>query len=337
MQVQFMTGHNSLTLLLFVLLVTSCARADEPLPMDKPMPETLTNLNLRLKTLGGRQFWGDVHYFRGWRIQHNVFTGHYRLLDANDVRQAWGTEDQCLASLEKTKQDRGLKPMTGRVVIAVHGIIRSSKSFDAMRKRLYDDGVTFIGFDYPSTRVPITDSAKYLDRMLKSLDGVEQIDFVVHSMGGLVVRSYLQQAGETPEGYDKRISRMVMLGVPNLGARMASILEHNSLFNAIFGPAGDQLVEDPKGFITQLPTPPFEFAIVSGARGTEEGWNPVIPGDDDGTVSVDSTMLPGAKDSITFPVLHTFLMSHPEVMSATLRFLDTGSLRKEGDPQPIEK
>src|SRR5690606_11140698 len=31
-----------------------------------------TNLNLRLPTLGGRQFWGDVRYICGWRIQHHV-------------------------------------------------------------------------------------------------------------------------------------------------------------------------------------------------------------------------------------------------------------------------
>ena len=34
-----------------------------------------------MKTLGGRQLWGDVAVFHDWRIQKNILTGHYRLLD----------------------------------------------------------------------------------------------------------------------------------------------------------------------------------------------------------------------------------------------------------------
>ena len=53
------------------------------------MPDSLWNLATR--TLGGLQFWGDVCAFHGWRIQHNVFTNHFRLLDPSDVRWAWGS------------------------------------------------------------------------------------------------------------------------------------------------------------------------------------------------------------------------------------------------------
>ena len=32
--------------------------------------------NIPVPTLGGRQFWGDVLFYQGWRIQENVFTKH---------------------------------------------------------------------------------------------------------------------------------------------------------------------------------------------------------------------------------------------------------------------
>ena len=35
--------------------------------------------------------WTDELLFDQWRIQRNVYTGNYRLLDESDVRQAWGT------------------------------------------------------------------------------------------------------------------------------------------------------------------------------------------------------------------------------------------------------
>ena len=285
--------------------------------------------NLKLPTLGGRQFWGDVHHFRGWRIQHNVLTDTYRLLDPDDYRHAWGTERACRNELEQVKAEQGLEPMQGPVVVVVHGIIRSSKSFSRMKSRLEEDGYTVIGFDYPSTRVSIQESAEYLHRMLASLEGVTEINVVGHSMGGLLVRTYLK------EHQDPRLRRMVMLGVPNHGSNMANIMLENPLFRFFFGPAGQQLVHDPEGYIESLPTPEFEFAIIAGARGTEDGWNPLLAGDDDGTVEVANTHLPGAADFMTVCGMHSFLMDRDDVIEATSLFLNTGALRADGERQPI--
>ncbi len=289
-----------------------------------------THWNLALKTLGGLQFWGDVFALHGWRIQHNVLTGHYRLLDPDDVRHAWGTKEHCLAAIKGIREERKILPMTGKVAVLIHGITRSSKCFRAMEPALHAAGFTTLGFDYPSTQVTIPECAKYLRQFLESLDGVEEIHFVVHSMGGLVVRAALA------EHQDPRIRRMVMLGVPNLGARMANLVKNFFAFKMIFGPAGQQLVEEAAGLIPGLPTPNFEFAVVAGARGTPDGFNPLIPGDDDGTVSVAATRLPGAADFLTVPVLHSFLMSNTDVIAACRRFLETGALRENGVREPIE-
>lgn len=283
-----------------------------------------------MKTLGGMQFWGDCAHFHGWRIQHNVFFKQYRLLDPKNHRHASGTLEACQKKLEDIKQEKNLPKMSGHAVILIHGIVRSSKSFNTMAQSLKDDGYTVIGFDYPSTQVEIAQSAEYLHQLIESLEGVEKISFVVHSMGGLLVRCYLK------EHRDERIERMVMLGVPNHGANMADILRNNLLFKVIFGPAGKQLGIN-GGFIDSLPTPEFEFGIIAGARGQEKGYNPLIPGDDDGTVSVDSTRLPGACDFTTVPALHSFMMNHADTITYTRHFLKTGQFKKDGEKQPIVK
>jgi pimeloyl-ACP methyl ester carboxylesterase len=302
---------------------------NDPMPLGDVSDDEEARFNLRLPTLGGRQFWGDVLYLHGWRIQHNVLTDTYRLLDPSDYRHAWGSERACLNELNRVKADQNLGPMEGPVVVVVHGIIRSSKSFNRMRTELEADGYTVVGFDYPSTQVTIQESAEYLHRMLESLEGVTEIHFVAHSMGGLLVRTYLK------EHADPRIGRMVMLGVPNHGANMANMLKTNPLFRLFFGPAGQQLVEDPEGYIAALPTPEFEFAIIAGARGTEDGWNPLIKGDDDGTVELANTRLPGAADFMTVNGLHSFLMDREDVIEATRNFLRAGALRADGERQPI--
>lgn len=309
---------------------------DDPITEIRNMiPPNLPKLQVDFKTLGGRQFWGDVHYYRGYRIQQNVITGHYRLLTPDDVRKEWGTLDECRIALAKIADDLQLPPMQGRAVIFIHGIVRSSKSFSKMARNVSaDDEVTIVQFDYPSTRVTMEESAKYLAKTIDSLEGIEQIDLVCHSMGGLLVRSYLQSAGEK---VDPRLRRLVMLGTPNQGAEMASLLKNNLAFKWIFGPAGQELIDDPQGVIALLPVPLFEFGIIAGARGTEGGWNPLIPGDDDGTVALRSAQLPGAKDFMTVGCLHSFLPDDQRVIDSTCRFLNTGAFRESGICVPVTR
>ncbi|MCA9067453.1 MAG: alpha/beta fold hydrolase [Planctomycetaceae bacterium] len=303
---------------------TSPAVAQQP----NRLPTLELNQDVAMKTLGGMQFWGDVAYCHGWRIQHNTFFKQHRLLDPDNCRHCSGTLEDCQKALDEIKKEKNLPKMSGHAVVLIHGIIRSSKSFTKMAETLKKDGYTVIGFDYPSTQVEITQSAEYLHQLLESLEGVEKISFVVHSMGGLVVRSFLK------EHQDDRIQRMVMLGVPNQGANIADMLKNNVFFKLIYGPAGKQLGID-EGFIANLPTPKFEFGVIAGARGDEKGYNPLVPGDDDGTVSVESARLPGAADYAAIQCLHSFIMNHAETIAYTSHFLKTGQFRKAGEKQPI--
>ena len=287
------------------------------------------NVNLPTPTFGGTQFWGDVRFFSGWRIQQNVFTGHHRVLDPSGIRRAWGAREACEDHLDGLIRDRKISPMSGTAVILLHGAIRSSKSLAKMGVALAEDGYTIVPFAYPSTKAEIETSADYLQQVVERLEGIEKIHFVTHSMGGLVVRSWSGRYG------DKRCGRLVMMGVPNLGARMADHLKTNLLFKLLYGQAGQQLSSESKGFIAQLPTPKFEFGVIAGKAGTARGFNPLVPGDDDGTVSVESTRLPGATDFVSIRGGHSFLMFKPEVIEWTRRYLKHGHFREDGTRKPI--
>jgi pimeloyl-ACP methyl ester carboxylesterase len=317
-------------LLLFVGLTAERAVAQEPsVGLLSPITslDVEEGLSVLNHTFGGRQFWGDVQFFHDWHIQQNVFTGHFRLLDGQDQRQASGTLEECRAKLDEIRKTKRLPPMKGRAVILLHGIFRSSHSLKWFGSQLADDNLTSIAMDYPSTQVTIPEAAEYLHQVITNLEGIDEIFLVTHSMGGLVTRAYLA------EHADPRIKRLVMIATPNQGAELADLLKRNLLFRGLFGPAGPQLAK--QGLIPNLPAPPFEFAIIAGARGTPTGWNRLIPGDDDGTVTVESTKLTGAADFATVPTIHTFLIGEPAVVDMTRRFLLEGKLRSEGSPQPI--
>lgn len=280
-------------------------------------------------TLGGLQFWGDLSFRSGWKIQQNVFTGHCRLLDPGNGRFASGTRAECERMLQAVVRQRQLPPDAGRVVILLHGIGRTSHCFSEMGAALREAGYVVVPFEYPSTRVPLEQSAEYLRSVIGSLDSASSIDFVVHSMGGLVVRMLLTMCA------DDRWHALVMLGTPNRGAEMADMLHRNTLFGLIYGPAGQQLVSGDAAVIQQLPIPRFPFGIIAGGRSDEQGFNPLLPGDDDGTVTVASTRLSGAADFLLVPRLHSFLMGDRQVIEATLRFLREGRFRQDRPPEPV--
>lgn len=288
------------------------------------------NTNLRTKTLGGRQFWADVSFFRGWRTQRNIFTGHHRLLDAGDVRHAWGTLPQCRQKLDEIRREANLAPMSGEAVVLVHGVIRSSKSMQKLQRRLAEAGYTVVPFDYPSTRIDVPGAAGHLRQVLESLEGIERVHVVAFSLGGLVARCCL---GEYEE---PRLGRLVLVGVPNRGAELADLLRNLWAFKFVYGPAGQQLISTTEGFAAGLAVPKCEFAVIAGGRGEPRGYNPFIPGDDDGTVSVASTRLPGAADFALVPALHTPLIGNSQTLEYALRFLKEGRLREQGDREPIE-
>lgn len=325
-------GKGLSSVVIAAVLAGGSAGAGEASDFFSKLTESVRGDAMEVPTLGGRLFWGDVLHFRGWRIQENVLTKHFRLLDPEDKRHCSGTLEECVAKLDEIKTERGLEPLSGRAVIFVHGMGRSSKSWPSLSKRVEEAGHLVVGFDYPSTRCSITESAEYLAKVIDSLEGVEEIDLVVHSMGGLVARAYLMKHE------DARLRRMVMLGVPNLGAEMADRVVAIPLYQWICGPGGCELVTDPDGLIASLPTPEFEFAIVAGGRGTLDGYNPLIPGDDDGTVTVASTRLPGAVDFLMVEgAMHSFLMFNDQVIDATVRFLETGRLREGEEARPIPR
>lgn len=64
----------------------------------KDMP-SLPNINF--PTMGGSVFWNNLAEVNGWRVQRNNITGHCRILDADDVRRAWGGEDAIIDLFNK--------------------------------------------------------------------------------------------------------------------------------------------------------------------------------------------------------------------------------------------
>ena len=282
--------------------------------------------NLAIPTPGGLQFWADVFWFAGWRIQENAYTGHCRLLDANNVRRAWGSREACRATFERLRRAEKLVIENEHLVILLHGLGRTRESLSRMKWELRNADYMTASITYPSTRRSLHEHADQLTDVLNRLEGISTVSFVTHSLGGMVVRLALAQQAEWNARLD--VGRLVMLAPPSHGSALAEEIEDFMPAQLVLGPSAAGLAAEE---VRAIPPPTCSFGIIAAGGPGDDGWNPLIPGNDDGIVSVEETRLEGAEDFYLVRGLHTFFMNDLDVVHATVRFLKTGRFLEESD------
>lgn len=324
------TTALALCLLAILLAPETAVSADPAAPLSR----------LAGKTAGGLQLWGDVALFHQWRIQRHTLTGHYRLLDGSDTRHAWGTLQTCQKALAEVRRRDVLPDMRGEAVLLLHGLGGTRRQMQPLRDFLAETGgYQVFAVGYPSTRDSIDQHAEQLALVMQSLEGIDRVHFVAHSLGNLVIRRWMtsNRSSDSGAAVDSRIGRVVMLGPPNHKPRLSAYLEPIDPNNAIAGLSGRALNRDWDKLEQQLATPSGDFGIIAGGKSDSAGWNPLIPGDDDFTVGVEETKLAGASDFRVVPVKHRSMPADRRVQQLALAFLRNGRFGKEDECQALNE
>jgi pimeloyl-ACP methyl ester carboxylesterase len=104
-------------------------------------------------------------------------------------------------------------------VLLVHGYICNHRVWDKMARALHQAGHPVLAITLEPLFTSIDDYAPQIQqavRQLQQATGAAQVALVGHSMGGLVIRSWLQHHGSAD------VARIITLGTPHQGTQMAS-------------------------------------------------------------------------------------------------------------------
>lgn len=209
-------------------------------------------------------------------------------------------------------------------VVLIHGLFRTDKSMANLDHYLQNHGYNVINIDYQSTRYPIETLVKQINKHLVSnkVNTAKKVHFVTHSLGGIVTRLLLKEYPMT------NLGRVVMLSPPNRGSELIDTFKEVNYLKEIAGPAAISLGTMADSLPNRLGPVDYELGIITGNWSFNPIYSAIIPGDDDGKVSVERAKIKGMKDFLVLPYSHTFIMNKPRVQKEVLNFLLHGAFSK---------
>jgi pimeloyl-ACP methyl ester carboxylesterase len=206
------------------------------------------------------------------------------------------------------------------LAILVHGLWHTGLELFLLRRRLEAGGsLRALFFSYPTIVGSMSNHVRRLIDCARA-HKAEQLHFVGHSLGGLVVLRALEATADLPPG------RAVLLGSPLQGSRTAQSLARIPFGRTLLGGA---LTAECVDWSPREWSGRREVGVIAGSMGFGAG-RLLANLDDahDGTVMVEETRLPGAKDHLVVATSHTGMLLSAEVAAQTRYFLENGAFQR---------
>ena len=208
-------------------------------------------------------------------------------------------------------------------VILLHGLGRTPLSMLPLKFALDIAGYRTVNQGYLSLADAVEElSGTQIPEALGKCESPPDapVHFVAHSLGGILVRHYLQDH-DVPDG-----SRMVMLGPPNHGSELIDEFADEPWFT-VMGPAALQLGTGPDSLPASLGPVDLEIGIIAGTRTSLDALllqAAPLPEPNDGKVSLDSARLDEMQDFLAVDESHTFILTDADVFEQVIAFLRNG-------------
>lgn len=210
-------------------------------------------------------------------------------------------------------------------VVCLHGMWMPGSEMAYIKRQLeteHDFNCSL--FSYPSVQATLDQNVELLAEHLGK-DPRQDMHLVGHSLGGVLALRLLALYPDAP------VARIVCLGSPLAGSRAASFLTQHEWGSMILGKTitAGVVNESANEWAAQV-TNLADVGIIAGT--VPLGLGRLVAnfdGENDGTVAVSETRLPGARDHICLPVNHMGMVVSKEVADQTAAFLLRGEFLRE--------
>ncbi|HLY51951.1 MAG TPA: alpha/beta hydrolase [Steroidobacteraceae bacterium] len=201
-------------------------------------------------------------------------------------------------------------------VVYVHGLWLPGEESLVLRHHLAQQFALELElFRYFGASESMSDITARLQDFVRDL-GAREVHLLGHSLGGLVIYRFLERFPEQPPG------RVVFLGVPCVASRAAQHVGRFAPLARLLGPAVTEELLTERERRWRHPRP---LGIVAGNQALGLGqFFAHFDEENDGTVAVAETRLPGATDHIVLPVSHLGMLVSARVAHQAGAFLTQG-------------
>ncbi|MCD4818640.1 MAG: hypothetical protein K8S23_08100 [Candidatus Cloacimonetes bacterium] len=211
---------------------------------------------------------------------------------------------------------------SNEIVFLIHGIKDSPKDMRKIEKAIFAD-YEVVNFSYPSSKLSISELVdKYLEPELAKFSKNDTIHFVTHSMGGILLRVYLEHYSL------ENIGKIIMIAPPNQGSEVTDFFHRNFIYKFRYGPAGQELTENIATELSISDSLQQNFGIISGSGTQLPFFSCFIDGEDDGKISTERTKLKGMQDFIILPYPHDTILKKKETIKQIVWFLKYGKFTR---------
>ena len=212
------------------------------------------------------------------------------------------------------------------ITILCHGFNRSGGDMGFMGAGLEALGIGNVAVSLPLTFRSLDYCAGLLrERVLCAAKGFKAVDFVGHSMGGLVIRACINRFGI------KRARRCVFIATPHLGSPIARAVRLIPLYARVVKPINALQPSTENSHL--IAHAGVEIGVIWGSRNAALLGRLFLRGESDGRVEARSAWSADAKDATALPFGHKEIHRKKEAVILTARFLRSGSFGSRG-PTP---
>jgi pimeloyl-ACP methyl ester carboxylesterase len=210
-------------------------------------------------------------------------------------------------------------------VVLVHGLWMNGAEFGVLRHRLqtrhaFDAHV----FPYPSLQGSAAEIGAELAEFARTCAaGAGRVHVVGHSLGGAIAYRALEQGLRDVPGHT------VVLGSPLNGSRAASGAARFAMLRPLLGPHVLEELTSPRGRCWQCAGQRTLGAIAGTRRVGIGQFFAHFTDENDGTVAVDETVIPGLDDHIALPHSHVGMLFATDVADQVAHFLRHGRFARD--------